>query len=289
MVLVQRSGAGRTLLLMPKETLKYLLVAALVLLGFLSGVSLRTPDSPSLQGLLAQQAMLNQQVSVVSNRNLSLEKLLKESIEKQNKTAAAIAGLGKQATKTQYVAAATTTLKGEETKADELPTTHEFLLNGEIPIARFDREDDGYVFRTHDLSLTTTIALSPSSTSVIVTGKSTGAPGRTFQLPTTVDVVRVPEPVDLFEPHILIGGTIVAPTLDVGVSGTLPLLHPHRNVDLLAPRVSVSRDRAYLGVDGIGYNIGAPLPIVQDIWVYGGVSVSTELTPYASITIGSKL
>lgn len=84
----------------------------------------------------------------------------------------------------------------------------------------------------------------------------------------------------------------------------LEWLHPHENVTLLAPQLSVGSHLAG-GINLVGYNIGAPLPLVDDLWLHVGggygapftgaadrVPVPTGLGPpswTAWLTVGTRL
>ena len=63
------------------------------------------------------------------------------------------------------------------------------------------------------------------------------------------------------------------------LAGSLYLewLHAHRNVTVLAPQVSLGSHLA-AGVNLVGYNVGRPMPHVDDLWVFAGGGYGAPLT-----------
>lgn len=91
----------------------------------------------------------------------------------------------------------------------------------------------------------------------------------------------------LWSPHLGLGfsGGAGVPTPQLFFAGSLyvELLHPHENVALLSPQVSVGSHLA-VGLNLVGYNIGAPLPLVDDLWLHvgGGYGAPLALTQAGS-------
>lgn len=57
----------------------------------------------------------------------------------------------------------------------------------------------------------------------------------------------------------------------------LEWLHAHKNVTLLAPQVALGSHLAG-GVNLVGYNIGGPLPLVDDLWLHVGGGYGAPFT-----------
>lgn len=188
------------------------------------------------------------------------------------------------ARKPDYIVKTTTVLAGETILLGQLPQHHTFNLNGNIPVAEFSQENGQYKFESHSLEFSTQVVASKKSTLTNLYVVSS-ADGIKHQLPHTTEVTKIDE-WRLIHPELQVSGSLTYPW-DAGVALQAPILHPTRSLDLLVPRVFVGQ-RFGVGVDVANYNLGAPLPILQDTWVAAGVQ--TDLTkPYFSISIGTKL
>lgn len=75
------------------------------------------------------------------------------------------------------------------------------------------------------------------------------------------------------------GSSVPTPRPFLAGSLYLEWLHPHENVTLLAPQISLGSHIA-AGINAVGYNVGAPLPLVDDLWLHvgGGYGAPLSLT-----------
>lgn len=99
---------------------------------------------------------------------------------------------------------------------------------------------------------------------------------------TDVHVTRIDEEKPkLFSPRLGIGltGGATIPEADpiLGASLYLELLHPTKDLALITPQLTVGTVVAG-GLNVIGYNIGEPLPLVDDLWLHVGGGYGAPLT-----------
>jgi len=106
-----------------------------------------------------------------------------------------------------------------------------------------------------------------------------------------------PEKQKFWSPRLGLGflaGATGTPEPLAGAAVYVTLLHPHKNVALLGPQLGVGTHLSG-GVNIVGYNIGAPLPLVDDLWVHvgagGGVAIPDLQSPswHAWLTVGTDL
>lgn len=205
----------------------------------------------------------------------SLEKLTRSQSEELRALAAR---------KPDYIVKTTTVLAGETVVLGQLPQRHTFHLNGDIPVAEFSQENGQYSFESHSLEFTTQVVTSKKSTLTNLYVVS-DADGIKHQLPHSTEVTKIDE-WKRIQPELQISGSLTYPW-DAGVALQAPILHVTRSVDVLVPRVFIGQ-RFGVGVDAVNYNLGKPLPILQDTWVAAGVQTDL-VSPYFSISIGTKL
>jgi len=114
-----------------------------------------------------------------------------------------------------------------------------------------------------------------------------------------VEVVQVKaKPRKLAAARLALGVTagldLPTPGLEYGASVLLPFLHPADNVDVIVPRLSLGTRLgggfvARGGLDVVGYNVGAPLPWVDDLWLFLGASYGSDLQPSVDLTVATRL
>lgn len=107
---------------------------------------------------------------------------------------------------------------------------------------------------------------------------------------TDVKVTRVdPEKPKLFSPRpglgLTAGATIPEADPILGASLYLELLHPTKDLALITPQLTIGTVVAG-GLNVIGYNIGEPLPLVDDLWLHLGGGYGAPLTFFDGDTPG---
>jgi hypothetical protein len=175
-------------------------------------------------------------------------------------------------------------LAGETITTPILPATHTYFLADKIPVADFSQQDGQYTFTTHSLEFATDVVVSRKETltNLYVTSDKDGV---RHQLPHTVSVTKIDDwkPIS---PQLQLSGTITYP-VDAGISLQAPIIHLSRTTDILVPRVFVGQQFG-VGLDLVNYNLGSPIPVLQDTWIAGGIQTNLQ-QPFIGLSIGTKL
>lgn len=158
------------------------------------------------------------------------------------------------------------------------------------PVASVDLKDGELVAKACKMEFKLREAHSKGESSFLLFARS-GCDGVLRDTPITdVAVTRIDsEKPKLFSPRLGLGftggATIPGAAPLLGASVYLELLHPTKNIALFSPQFTVGTHLAG-GMNLIGYNVGAPLPLVDDLWVHLGVGYGAPLvvtTPEMSI------
>lgn len=219
----------------------------------------------------------------IKTENLELKKLnqeLKDSV-------LYLEGKGQEV---KYVTKTITKLEGGEVVYKVLPSTYQYKLNDSIPVASFDVVDDKYKFTTYDLQFNTTQVVSEDSTLVKVTVKSS-FDNKEYVLPVEARVMKQKEAIlehKIFNPRLSLGIGASYPLTGPEVVLGVPLLEgPKENFSWIMPTLSMSKDPK-IGITPFMYNVGKPLPLMDDLWV--GIGYETDLTNnYIQLSLTSKL
>ena len=231
-----------------------------------------------------------EEAEVVQNTNKNLSNAIAALDTDNDDLKSLIAELKAQPKEIQYITKTETVIVASDPIIimQDLPEDHLFLLQDGIAVARFSQENPGYKFETYDLSFRNTMVVAKNKTAASLQVQTSHDPNVWHEIPIDVAVNRISEQ-QLFEPHIGLGITGGFPSPDITGSVYVSLFHPGDPTDLLSIRLSANQNTAALGIDPVGYNLGSHLPIFTDLWVYGGVSLNTQLQGQTNITIGSKL
>lgn len=230
------------------------------------------------------ESRLNE-AEVVRNQNLSLEKSISRLETENDDLKSLIVELRARPAEIRYITKTETKIVAAEPEArfDELPEEHLHTLETGTVVARFAQEEDQFVFNTYDLDFRNTMVITDSKTAASLQLKSS-YDDEWVEVPIDVEVSNIRDQ-KLFEPHIGVGGTIG--TYGPSGSAFVSLLHPWDAVDVGSVRLSVG-SHVGLGIDPIGYNLGEPLPVLTDLWVFGGATAHSNGMFSADVTIGSK-
>lgn len=169
------------------------------------------------------------------------------------------------------------------------------------PVASVDYEAGTLSSRSCELALRLRAALGDTDSSFILltnSGCEDDSPAREIPITDVYLTQRVPEKLKILEVKLGLG--VVA---GVDINNVQPLfegalymewLHAHENVTLLAPQIGFGTHLSG-GVNVIGYNVGDPLPLVEDLWLHGGVGVGAPVDDLVSpgihgwLTVGTRL
>lgn len=278
--------------LIAKQDLIKLVSALLVTcLIFLAGYGLSTTQADArYNNLLGTYESHLEEAAVVQNTNKNLGNAIAALDTDNDDLKSLIAELKARPKEIQYVTKTETVIVASEpiVITPDLPAEHLFLLQDDIVVAKFSQENPGYKFETYSLSFRNTMVIAKNKTAASLQIQTSHDPETWHEVTVDVKVNRTSEQ-KLFEPHLGLGITGGLPSPDVAGSAYVSLFHPGDPTDLLSLRLSANQNTAALGLDPIGYNLGSNLPILTDLWIYGGVSLNTQLQGQLSITIGSKL
>jgi hypothetical protein len=148
------------------------------------------------------------------------------------------------------------------------------LENG-IVVAEFDGETLSALGLLHRGA----IVLNDNRATASIEMASDYDPANWAEIPIELEVQSLREH-KIFEPHLALGLTGSLEPSPVGGAASASLLmtfiHPHEDWDVLGARISVASGSVRAGVDVVGGNLGKPLPLVDDLWIYGGASLGVR-------------
>ena len=160
---------------------------------------------------------------------------------------------------------------------------HELVRwDNQTPVASVDLKDGELVAKACQMEFKLREAHSKGSSAFLLFARS-GCDGILRDTPITdVTVTRIDEAKPkLFSPRLGLGftggATIPGAQPLLGASFYLELLHPTKNLALFTPQLTVGTHIAG-GMNLIGYNVGAPLPLVDDLWLHIGGGYGAPLT-----------
>lgn len=160
---------------------------------------------------------------------------------------------------------------------------HTFQLQNGLPVARLSRDGELFRYETYDLSFSTDLVVGPRHSEGKVTVTSSGSEVPVI-VPSDINVTYVTDR-RLIEPQLQLGvGTDIVST---GPSIQVPWFHPSDAVDVASPEVLLTK-RPSLGLIS-SYNIGKPLPVVDNVWLGAGPSIDVLGQPSVTFTVGAKL
>lgn len=261
----------------------FVVFALIVLLG----VSINSCNDNKLQSEHYRELLGNvpkpPDFTEIKNENLKLKTLNQELKD-------SVAYLEAKKQEVRFVTTTITKLEGAETVYKTLPTSYQYKLNETIPVASFDVVDDKYKFTSYDLQFNTSQVQSDDSTLVKVSVISS-FDGKEYVLPVESRVMIakpfIPQH-KIFNPQLSLGLGVSYPLTGPEAVLGLSLLEGHkRNFSWLMPTLSIS-EIPKIGLTPFLYNIGKPLPLMDDLWL--GIGYETDFTNhYGMLSVTSKL
>ncbi len=192
----------------------------------------------------------------------------------------------------RYVTRTETIIVGSEEPETlpELPEEYLFKTGEDLVVARFAHEADAYTFQTYDLIVTSSVVITDIVTAATSTIATSYDPDHIQHIRPDLEITKYKDK-RYFKPSLGVGVTgSLSTQLNPGLGASIyfSALHPTPDIDILSLRVTGSSKAIELAIDPIGYNLGKPLPVVDDLWIYGGVGVSNVGMRFG-VTIGTKL
>lgn len=235
---------------------------------------------------------LFQRVTVKNEKVNEYESMLDHLRNENFQLSKKIEELAKQKPKAKYAAQSIGTLKAltpEETYT-VIPDAYTHYLLGYIPIASFKKTNNEYVFKTEDLSFRSTLILDDEETSAIIEIASS-ADGIWHEVPTETKTIKLAKTYPRLDLDIGIGAGIntsyYTPQPVINVS----LIQLSESLDILPLGLTLGPE-PNVSLSPISYNIGKPLPMIDNLWISGGMFSSTSIKDYklgAILTVSAKL
>lgn len=246
--------------------------------------------------MATEAATLHSEVVAVRNRNQSLDKAVAELSDANTHLLAFIDSMGTPPTEIKYVIKTETKLVPADPVVimPDLPSHYTYKLTDKIPVAEFDVDGEQYKFTTHELSFKNSLIVGENKSAVLLQ-VSSSADGIWHEVPTELQVINtsIEDRYPTIRPGIALG---IASTINPMNIETLlpqgviafPTFHIAKRLDIMTPAIGVGITphlSLYLG----SWNMGGPLPIVEDLWLSAGPSLDMYLQPGATIAITTSL
>jgi len=275
------------------------LLAIILLITLVGGYAIGTKieqmsAARSYAELLSSRESVYEEVTVVRTRAASLEKSLHELSDKNTELLDLVAQLQARPDQIRYITVTETVIQPSDPIVEvlDLPAEYLFKLREDLTIARFAYDvtaDLPYTFETYELTFKNSVVISDKNSSGLLQISSSADPDKYIEFPIDSLEVRSISEQPMFEPNVGLSLTLSASqTPDLLGSVFVSFLHPHKNVDVLGVRVAVNGQAAQFGLDLVGYNIAAHLPVLTDFWVYGGVAIDIYAQPSGHLSVGTK-
>ena len=237
-----------------------------------------------------EKELLHGEISKERIKNKSLEESLHSLSDENLQLSDLIVSLHESINNVEYIEIVRTIIKGEETQEFEnLPEQHIFKLDQGLAVAEFKRDESSFIFETFDLNFVNSIVIGKNATTSLLQIASSYEPEKFYEI--KIDEFQVTRVKDrkIFEPNLGIGITAsFEPTPDILGSMYISFFHPNENLDLLAVRASFNKESFKIGLDPAGYNLGQVLPVVTDLWIYGGLGIEPSLNTSFDFSIATK-
>lgn len=252
-------------------------------------------NSKTYSLLLGEQNSTIEELSIVRNENTSLNQILSKKDEKTKELKEIISSYEEKPVEIKYIVKTETIIKGKEEEKENLPEEYLFKLENGLPVSKFKKLEDGYLFKTFDIEFDATVVISDDETAVLLTGKSSYDQERRRINISKTETKKIRE-IKLFEPQVSLAvlGSLTL-SLEDSISGDLllslgfPFFHPSEHVDVLSPRLSANGSVFQVGVDAFSYNVGHNIPVLTDLWIGSGLALEAPSGNFSlNVNIGSK-
>lgn len=167
-----------------------------------------------------------------------------------------------------------------------LPATHAFDLANGLRVAEFEATDS-YKFKTYDLSFRSVVVATDNKASSVLEVKSS-YDDQWIEVEHDLQFNNLEAARKLFEPQIVLGTQLgIVPINPAGLVG-ISFIHPTDSISLGTVGIGISKTPT-INLYPIDYNIGKPLPVLEDLHIAAGVSGSLPSTPNVAIGIWTTL
>lgn len=231
----------------------------------------------------------DESIRLVENERLELSNLLDKTNTDNHSLRQIIAQMEIRPTEIKYITRTETIVVGTEATQQTCPDNYTFLLECGMPVAQIEKTENSYKLSSASLTFKAETVIAEDTAATKLIASSSLDPDTEYKLPITEFCSFKQKEFQTLNPELSLIGTTHIPTFQISAGLEMPWLHITKEIDLASPRLTLNNQNAYLGIDAISYKIGRPLPLVEDIWLGAGISVSTSLDKSIDISISSKL
>lgn len=242
----------------------------------------------ALDVFMRENAGLHQEVQVTRNDAESLGSALEQLSDEHTHVSSLLANLRSKPADVRYLTRVETVLQAGEPVMvyQALPASYQHEIHG-IPVAGFESDEDEYRFFTYDLTFRTTVAIGDKDSSALLQVASS-RDHVWHEVPVELTVFDTGDKFPALRPTLHLGVGADSTDFSPSVVVAMPLIHVSESLDFLAPAVVVGKE-IDAGLIVAAYNVGKPLPVVDDLWLGAGVSVGMEAKPSVLLTLSSEL
>ena len=259
--------------------------------------------SESYELLLTEKTALVSGLKIAKTKSTTLKKQLEGAGKNVKELKQIIRSMEEAPPKVEYIVRTKTVVeKSEPTikriiKKCDVPKPYDYKLKNGLKVAKFRTSSDGdKVSIEHDtatLTLKSTLVSGKNKTAYLLKAISSLEPDKEYVLPVQHIEAKKLRQFKLFEPHLMLGLDLsFYNDASVIVSGSLsmPMIHiMDRRLDLLGPKLNFSEKDLSFGLNFANYNLGYHLPVLTDLWIGAGMSVSLSRGSLSGdISLGSK-
>lgn len=238
-----------------------------------------------------------------SNAKLeSLSKVLSQADADKDVLRKQIALLQSQGQTIEYITRTETELIPSEpiVVMAAVPAEYYYKLSDGIVVGSFHSSEAGVRFETYVLHLDATSTLTKSKITTSVQVYSSYDPENKISVPVKTQEINVKTQTN----SIALGIGFNLPKLTNQTSNTLnkpalanifleaSVIHPIPNLDILNPGIGItlaSHPLPIARLDVLRYNIGKPLPVVDDLWIGLGIQSDTQFNKSVTLALSSNL
>jgi hypothetical protein len=273
------------------EDLKALFIIVLLLVAcFFAGQIFGSCKTEKEMGAALNTAAENYNASIAQAdiKRLKIEQELWAEQEESRGLRALIAALEARPAEVKYITRTETVLVGKTEYVDNCPRDYLFMLDCGLPVAAIDSSSDGVALTSASIIFESVTLITETDAATKLTATSSLDPTTVYEIPVIDFTIKERPSHKTFGAQVGLFGMLSAPSLEVSVGVAVPWFHPLPELDVASPRVSFNQASGFIGMDAASYNIGKPLPLVDDIWLGVGGSYSTSLQGSIDLTLGSK-
>jgi hypothetical protein len=259
----------------------------------------------NLSQLLRERASTRTQLARADAKRLDLERLILELDAERAQLVIDLAAALERPAQVRTITHVETVLEAgpvvDMPIAGDCPapadTAHNYTTGG-LTVARYEQRDAQQRHITYDLAVRATVAIGDVDAVALVEVATGADPEEWVEVPAALEVHTATA-----TPHKLVSASValgvsghlasplpaMRPQLEASAALLLPWLHPSRVVDVMTPRLGVSSRDIRAGVDVVSWNLGAVLPVVDDLWIGAGASIATDARWSADLTVSTRL